>query len=351
MQNVILIEDIEGIATRLRPLCTAPEVGRILLTGGTGFFGKWLLRSFPRMRQSCGTDASLTVLSRDPKGFLDSCPEFVDQPGLDFIAGDVRSFTPSAGRTFDFVIHGATAASAKLDQDDPEEMYSVITEGTRHLLEFSGRCEARRLLYISSGAVYGTQPPGLSHIPETYEGVPTTAYGRGKKASEQLCLDASASRFECVIARPFAFVGPYLPLDAHFAIGNFIRDCLENRPIVIRGDGTPLRSYLYAADLAEWLWTLLLRGEHGRAYNIGSEDAISIHDLACLVRECAGTQNEILVQEQSKAGVLPARYVPSVARVRQELGLTPRYSLSDAIRRTIAWHRNVKGKGVANCKR
>jgi dTDP-glucose 4,6-dehydratase len=261
---------------------------------------------------------------------------------LDFIAGDVRSFTPSAGRTFDFVIHGATAASAKLDQDDPEEMYSVITEGTRHLLEFSGRCEARRLLYISSGAVYGTQPPGLSHIPETYEGVPTTAYGRGKKASEQLCLDASASRFECVIARPFAFVGPYLPLDTHFAIGNFIWDCLENRAIIIRGDGTPLRSYLYAADLAEWLWTLLLRGEHGRAYNIGSEEAISIHDLAGLVRECAGTQNEILVQEEAKAGVLPARYVPSVTRVRQELGLTPRCSLSDAIRRTIAWHRNVK---------
>jgi nucleoside-diphosphate-sugar epimerase len=342
MSHPIIEEDLRIVASAIKSLVACFRGRQLLLTGGTGFFGKWLLNSFLRMRQSCGTDASLTVLSRDPKRFLDSCPEFVDQPGLDFIAGDVRSFTPPAGRTFDFVIHGATAASAKLDQDDPEEMYSVITEGTRHLLEFARRCEARRLLYISSGAVYGTQPPGLSHILETYEGVPTTAYGRGKKASEQLCLDASTGRFECVIARPFAFVGPYLPLDAHFAIGNFIRDCLKNRPIVIRGDGTPLRSYLYAADLAEWLWTLLLRGEHGSAYNVGSEDAISIRDLACLVRECAGTQNEILVQEQAKAGVLPARYVPSVARVRQELGLSPRCSLSDAIRRTIAWHRNVK---------
>jgi nucleoside-diphosphate-sugar epimerase len=337
-----LNEDVDNVVFTLGSFCPALNGHRIFLTGGTGFFGKWLLHCFLGLRNAQDLDVSMTVLSSDPKGFLDSCPEFVDQPGLDFIAGDVRSFTPPAGRTFDFVIHGATAASAKLDQEDPEEMYSVITDGTRHLLEFARRCEARRLLYISSGAVYGTQPPVLSHIPETYEGVPTTAYGRGKKASEQLCLDASAGRFECVIARPFAFVGPYLPLDTHFAIGNFIRDCLENRPIVIRGDGTPLRSYLYAADLAEWLWTLLLRGEHGRAYNIGSEDAISIHDLACLVRECAGTQNEILVQEQSKAGVLPARYVPSVARVRQELGLSPRYSLSDAIRRTIAWHRNVK---------
>jgi nucleoside-diphosphate-sugar epimerase len=347
MQNVILIANIEGVATRLRPLCTAPEVGRIFLTGGTGFFGKWLLHTFIQVRKSFDLSSTMTVLSRDPKRFLDSCPEFVDQPGLSFIAGDVRLFTPPAGRTFDLVIHGATAASAKLDHDDPEEMYSVITDGTRHLLEFARRCEARRLLYISSGAVYGTQPPVLSHIPETFEGVPTTAYGRGKKASEQLCLDASAGRFECVIARPFAFVGPYLPLDTHFAIGNFIRDCLENRPIVIRGDGTPLRSYLYAADLAEWLWTLLLRGEHGRAYNMGSEDAISIHDLACMVRECAGTKNEIQVQEQAKAGVLPARYVPSVARVRQEFGLTPRCSLFDSIRRTLAWHRKIQLKGSA----
>jgi nucleoside-diphosphate-sugar epimerase len=344
----IFNEDVDNVGLTLGSFCPALKGHRIFLTGGTGFFGKWLLHSFLGLRNAHDLDVSITVLSRDPKRFLDSCPEFVDQPGLDFIAGDVRSFTPPAGRTFDYVIHGATAASAKLEHDDPEEMYSVIADGTRHLLEFAGRCEARRLLYISSGAVYGTQPPGLSHIPETYEGVPTTAYGRGKKASEQLCLDASAGRFECVIARPFAFVGPYLPLDAHFAIGNFIRDCLENRPIVIRGDGTPLRSYLYAADLAEWLWTLLLRGEHGRAYNIGSEDAISIRDLASLVRECAGTQNEIRGHEQAKAGVLPARYVPSVARVRQELGLTPQYSLSNAIRRTIAWHRNVKEKGAEN---
>ncbi len=348
MRCPVIKEDMDEISTVLVPHVALLKGLRILLTGGTGFLGKWLLHTFIQLRKSFDLNSTLTVLSRDPKGFRDSCPEFVDQPGLDLIAGDVRSFTPPAGRTFDFVIHGATAASAKLDQDDPEEMYSVITDGTWHLLEFARRCEARRLLYISSGAVYGTQPPGLSHIPETYEGIPTTAYGRGKKASEQLCIDASTGLLECVIARPFAFVGPYLPLDAHFAIGNFIRDCLGNRPIIIRGDGTPLRSYLYAADLAAGLWTLLLRGEHGRAYNIGSEDAISIRDLACLVRECAGTQNEILIQEQAKEGVLPARYVPSVVRVRQELGLSPRYSLSNAIRRTLAWHRKIRLNGSAS---
>ncbi len=345
MIHAILKEDVKSVTCALAPLCKALDHRRIFLTGGTGFFGKWLLHSFLGLRSAYGLDVALTVLSRDPKRFLDSFPRFSGQEGLDFITGDVRSFTLPAGRTFDFVIHGATAASAKLEQETPDEIYSVITDGTRHILDFTRRCKAERLLFISSGAVYGPQPPSLSHVPETYEGTPTTAYGKGKKVSEQLCLDASAGRFECVIVRPFAFVGPYLPLDAHFAVGNFILDCLQGRPIVIQGDGTPLRSYLYASDLAEWLWTVLLRGEHARPYNVGSSDAISICDLAQRVRECAGTQNEIVIHRKKVEGVLPARYVPSVDRVEKELGVCQRHSLSDAIHRTIAWHRGLHAKG------
>lgn len=337
----ILAEDIDGVASALRPLAHALAGRRLFLTGGTGFFGKWLLHSFLALRKAHGIEVSMTVLSRDPHGFLAASPEFGGQDGLDFIEGDVRSFTPPAGRIFDFVIHGATAASVTLDQERPEEMYSVITEGTRHLLEFTRHCAAERLLYISSGAVYGPQPPTLSQVPETYEGAPATAYGKGKRLSEQLCLDAAAGRFACVIARPFAFVGPYLPLDAHFAIGNFIRACLESRTLEIRGDGTPLRSYQYAADMAVWLWTLLLRGEPARAYNVGSGDAISILDVAHLVRECAGTRNDIVVHGKRTEGALPARYVPSVDRAREELALGQHQSLTDAICRTITWHRQT----------
>lgn len=345
MRNRILTEDIDVVTHSLRPLCAALEGRRIFLTGGTGFFGKWLLHSFLRLRQSCGVDVSLTVLSRDPKRFLDACPAFRGQEGLDFTAGDIRTFTPPAGRTFDFVIHGATDASVKLEQENPAEMYSVIVDGTRHVLDFTCRCSAARLLFISSGAVYGSQPPTLSHVAETYEGAPTTAYGIGKKASERLCLEASAGRFKCVIARPFAFAGPFLPLDAHFAIGNFIRDCLDNRPIVIRGDGMPLRSYLYASDLTEWLWTILLRGEHAYPYNVGSGESISISDLAHLVRECAGSQNEIVALGKAAQNAVPERYVPSVDRAKRELALCQRHALPDAIRRTIAWNQAPYAKG------
>ena len=307
---------------------------RVFLTGGTGFFGKWLLYSFLGLRR-CGVDVSVTVLSRDPRRLLEACPEFFGQVGLDFVTGDVRDFEFPAG-SFDYVIHAATEASAKLDLENPDEMTSVIVDGTRRVLDFSKQADIKRLLYVSSGAVYGVQPPELSHIPETFPCNPVTAYGKGKLAAEQLCLKSGV---ETVLARPFAFVGPWLPLDAHFAVGNFIRNCLRNESIEIKGDGTPLRSYMYGTDLAEWLWTILLRGEPSRAYNVGSDQAISISDLAHLVRDCAGTKNEIIVHGKKIDGTLPARYVPSVDRAGNELSLCQRVSLSDAIRQTIGWYR------------
>lgn len=314
---------------------------RIFLTGGTGFLGKWLLESFLRANKVFDLRAQIAVLSRQPKKFLAQQPWLETESSVTFVQGDVRNFTFPKG-CFDFIIHAATTASAKLEQENPEEMYTVITEGTRHVLKLAKHCGAQRLLFISSGAVYGPQPASIRHLPETYEGVPATVYGKGKKISEQLCLDASEGRFECVIARPFAFVGPHLPLDTHFAIGNFIRDCLENRPITIRGDGTPLRSYLYAADLAEWLWTILLKGESGRAYNVGSDAAISIHDLALKVRQCAGTDNPVTILEKPNSTLPPPRYVPAIGRAMSELPLSIRTPLDTAITRTLAWYRAVR---------
>ena len=300
---------------------------RIFLTGGTGLFGKWLLDFLQAL------EVKVVILSRNPAQF----PALGKNANVTFIQGDVRNFEFPAG-SFDYVIHAATEASVKLDQENPDEMYSVIVDGTRRVLEFSNQAGAKRLLYVSSGAVYGVQPPELSHIPETFPGSPVTAYGKGKLKAEQLCLESGV---ETVIARCFAFVGPWLPLDTHFAIGNFIGNCLRNEPIEIKGDGTPLRSYMYGSDLAEWLWTILLRGEPSRIYNVGSGDAISISDLARLVRECAGTQNEIIVHGKKVDGALPARYVPSVERAQKELSLRQRCSLSESISRTIAWYRNT----------
>ena len=186
---------------------------------------------------------------------------------------------------FSYVVHAATEASAKLNTQAPLVMFDTIVEGTRRMLEFSAGHSVRRFLFVSSGAVYGKQPPNLTHIDESFEGGPNTvdrasAYAEGKRAAEMLCALAAGPNIEVAIARGFAFVGPYMPIDAHFAIGNFISDALRGGPIQVKGDGRAVRSYLYASDLAVWLWTMLFKGRSGCAYNVGSEDALNVAALA-----------------------------------------------------------------------
>ena len=168
-------------------------------------------------------------------------------------------------------------------------MFETNLEGTRHTLAFARACKARKFLLTSSGAVYGKQPSELSHISEDFRGAPdiadlNAAYGHGKRAAEFLCV-AYSEEFGLTVklARCFAFVGPYLPLDSGFAIGNFIRDGLEGKPVQVKGDGTQYRSYLYAADLAIWLWTILFKGQSGRPYNVGSGEDLTVQELSNIV--------------------------------------------------------------------
>ena len=311
---------------------------RIFLTGGTGFFGKWLQLSFDYIVKKSGIKAELVVLSRDPEKFLRNNPGFRDLAGISYAAGDIRDFSfPQGG--FDYIIHAATEASVKLAAENPQEMYSVIVDGTERMLKMGAEKAVKRLLYVSSGAVYGKQPPEISHMPEDFLDseefrVPDDPYGKGKYDAEKICLSTG---LETVVARPYAFVGPFLPLDAHFAVGNFIRNCLNRQAIEIQGDGTPLRSYMYAADLVEWLWTIFAEGRDGIAYNIGSEQTISIYELAKAVAACFSRKTEIIVLQQPVTGP-PLRYVPSVLRVRNEFGLEQYFDLSQALKKTINFY-------------
>jgi len=343
MNKEIPREDLADILQRLTPLQDKLRGKRIFLSGGTGFFGKWLLESFVLINRQYALGATLTVLSRNPEKFLSEYPKFREFQEIYFVQGDIRNFTFPAGH-FDYVIHAATEVNLKMDQERPEEMYSVILEGTRRILDFTATSDAGKMLFISSGAVYGAQPPELENISEDFmnssdfEG-PDSAYGRGKLHSERLCLEyAAMDRFYITIARCFAFAGPYQPLDTHLALSNFINDCLEKRPIIIKGDGTSLRSYMYAADLAVWLWTILVKGLNDRAYNVGSEQAISIAGLAEEINRCFGNRSEIQILQPPLENVLPARYVPSTGRARKELNLTMNFPLSQTLEKTIRWH-------------
>ena len=315
--------------------------GRVFLTGGTGTIGTWLLELFCRANARWALDARVQVLSRDPGGFRAKCPHLAEDPAVTFLEGDIRGFGPP--EPCGWVIHGAADASGERSYTDLLGHLDTLVLGTRHLLERALAAGAARVLLLSSGAVYGRQPPDLERIPETFPGAPDcldpgSRYAQGKRMAEHLCMVFQHQfGLEAVIARGFALVGPHLPLDAHLAAGNFIRDALAGGPVQVLGDGTPWRSYLYAADYAMACWLALLNGRPGRAYNVGSGEAIQLADLARLVARPRGL--EVVIRGLAREGVPAERYVPSVQRIQDELGFRPKIDLTEAIRRTMDWYR------------
>ena len=258
LTHPIIQEDIEFVFKIVGKDLERLQGKRVLITGGRGFIGTWLLESFTWVNDRLNLGASALVLTRDHDGFQKKVPHLAAHPAIQFHIGDVRNINFPEGE-FSHIIHAATSASAKLNDEDPLLMFDTIIEGTKHILNFAAQCHAKKFLLTSSGAVYGQQPSDMTHVPEDYCGAsdpadPNAAYGEGKRAAELLCaLYSKKFGIETKIARCVAFVGPYLPLDIHYAIGNFIRDGLNGGSIQVIGDGTPYRSYLYAADLAIWL--------------------------------------------------------------------------------------------------
>lgn len=314
---------------------------RLFITGGTGFIGKWMLSALTEADHRLGLNCTIEILTRSPKDFEVLMPHLAMGSNVRLHEGDVRSFQFPQGK-FDVVVHGATDV---VTQHGPLETFSTCVDGTKRVLEFAHVSGAQDFMLTSSGAVYGRHPSISEGVSETYSGgpdptLPSSAYGEGKRVSEWLaCAQGAETGLRVKIARIYAQVGPYLPMDKHFAIGNFINDALADREIIIRGDGTPFRSYLYAADTAVWLWTMVVKGQAGRAWNVGGGDGISIAALAQQVAELLDSRKGIKLLTPVDPNRHVERYVPNVDRAREELSLPEPISLSEAILRTAQWLR------------
>lgn len=311
---------------------------RLLITGGTGFIGTWLLASLLWASDRMDLKLEIHVLTRDAEGFRRRRKSLAEHPAIHLLQGDLGSVRFPDG-PFHGLIHAA------VETEPPLLTFRHTLEGAFRLVDFCERSGIKRILFTSSGAVYGRQALDIEQVREIHSCAPptwdpATAYGQAKRGSEFLfSAFGQGSGAQVAIARCFAFVGPGLPLDANYAIGNFIRNAMRQEPIRIQGDGTPLRSYLYAADLAIWLWALFLRGPYGQPVNVGSDKAVSILDLARIVARVIAPQSRIEVAGTPVPGRLPERYVPSVELARGS-GLEPWTPLEEGIARTAEWYRH-----------
>lgn len=318
----------------------------IFITGGTGFIGKWLIGSLLYANKIYSLNCKVTILTRNSRVFRELNEYIANDPAVSFIDNDVR-FLTYVNKEYDFVIHAATDVALS---NSPIDTFDVCSLGTRSVLDFSINSNACNFLLLSSGAVYGKQPLELNSISELYNGIPdriseNSAYGLGKISAEWMTLQYGRTYgLNTKIARCFAFVGPYLPMDKSFAIGNFIKDAITSNSIIINGDGSPIRTYLYSADLAVWLWRIILDGDNGDIFNVGGDRQISIEELANLIRNLINSNVEIIVKNKKIKNKLPERYVPDITFAKNKLGLFPTVSLEDSIESTAQWYLEMTKK-------
>ena len=351
--HTLFQRDLEHIAAQLEGDLAQLRDAHLFITGGTGFFGIWLLESLLWANEKHTLNLRVTVLSRSPEKFLEQrAPHLRGRAGLNFVAGSLTDFDAPAD-AYSHILHAASETNLDQSGDWAQRHLDGAIDGTRRLLDMAAAHRSEAVLITTSGAVYSPMDSVVDNLcVEGPAGVADYAserivYGQSKRMMEIITSVAAQQHgYRALIARCFAFVGPYLALDSNYAIGNFIRDALAGREIVVGGDGTPLRSYLYAADLVVWLIRVLTRGRSGVPYNVGGDEIVSIGELARTVAKVAGTPDKVVIKGTPLPGAKPSAYLPSLERAAAELDLQVSIPLEEAIRRTMEWHRARGSKVV-----
>jgi dTDP-glucose 4,6-dehydratase/UDP-glucose 4-epimerase len=331
-------DDVQSILSRLCGSLEFFDNKRIFITGGTGFFGRWLLQILCTLVENKGLAIEIYVLSRNPQKFLSENSDFPFQKYIQFIQGDVVSFTlPDI--ELDYLIHMATTAAVEtFAGEDQLKKLELLYSGTKNTLDQVVKREVKKVLFTSSGVVYG--PSSSENYSEDILLAPQTtltssALGEGKRLAEYLVsYYAEKHAFDYSIARCFSFFGPFLPLDIHYAIGNFVNDAMVNSEITVKGSGLELRSYLYIADAWSWMLDTLIHADN-QIYNVGSSKPLSIGELAYLVRDTLAPQKEvnILGATHDVGNFSRNSYVPNCSKIRNKFDLSEWTSLSQGIQK------------------
>lgn len=332
-------EVTQGSINRLKPL----KEKNLLITGGTGFIGTWISEMVTFINDNHDFNIKLIILSTKAKEYYLKVPHIAAHDNVTLIEKDVRSLI-DIPMDVNWIIHAAANPDNRFHASNPLQTIDVIMNGTKTLLEYATRePELEKILNISSGQVYGNQPKTVNNNPENYFGSldPSyldSTYPEAKRLAETLCTAyRNQHRLPIVNVRPFAFIGPYQLLDRPWAINNFIRDSLRGGPIKILGDGETVRSYMYPSDMAWWILNILVHGQIGENYNLGSPNGVSLLQLADIIAK-KSPQNPKIVTNVSSGNFTQTNFVPDINRAQKKLGLKMKVDLEKAITRTFSWN-------------
>lgn len=294
----------------------------LFLTGATGFAGRWLLAAIARINAETPHPLRVRALARGESPF--------DSPWLTWVQGDIRQFTDSAHA--DLILHAALPSTATPAGGDAG-LRETALRGAEAVARHAHAVGAARSVVLSSGSVYGTTyGPVTESSPLTELGVDDT-YGAAKREVEAVAMASAASSHDVVVARLFTCIGVGYRAHGHLAHVSMLDDARAGRPIIIRSDGSAVRSYLFGADLAVWLLALLA-GTGIDTVNVGSDQPITLVDFAHAVARAAGRSSESVVVRATDPIVRPY-FVPDTSHAREKYGIKGWTPLRDAIELTM----------------
>jgi nucleoside-diphosphate-sugar epimerase len=315
----------------------------LVVIGGTGFVGTWIAEMVAVLNDEYHFGIKLSLISRSTDQFASRLPHLANRADVQLIKSDVRQLGqfPMAA---DWVIHAAANPDVRTHASNPLDTASVIVDGTMSVVRTAERLgRLRKLLYLSSGLVCGSQPASAHGLTENSQGAPAPdasfMYANAKRFAETICSAARAqSRIPVLVARPFSFIGPYQSLDTPWAQTTFLADALRGKTIRVLGDGQVVRSYLYGSDAAYWFLKIVATGESGDVVNVGSPVGITLQDLAKSVAQNFSPAPEIVFNTSPRSIGRTAQLLPDTSHAQNQYGLSVFTPLEEAIRLTVQWH-------------
>lgn len=355
----IIQEDLGNILSRLQNEFKQLAGCRVVLTGGAGFLGYYLVQSICAFNKNSSTPIQLVVLDNFIRGLPEWLKNLDGSVGLEIRRHDITEPFPSDIEQVDWIIHAASIASPIYYREHPIETMDANVNGLRILLDKSRELKnsgkpIKGFLYFSTSEIYGDPSPDSIPTPESYRGLvsctgPRACYDESKRYGETLCVNF-AQQFDLpiTIARPFNNFGPGLKITDKRVIPDFVRNIFRDEDIVMLSDGSPTRTFCYIADAITGYFKVLVNGKPGESYNIGVETPeISMYELAQKLsefsKELFGYKGQVIRQQSSDSHYLtdnPNRRCPIIEKARKDLGYSPEFKLDDALRRSLIWYQS-----------